>query len=161
MVGRNRIRVKRVTENQSGQKESRMRNTDQLKFSILDGLFEQIYSIDNLIQAYKDVKRNGGVPGVDEITIIEYGNNLQENLSILAHEVSEWKYKPSPVKGIEIPKPDGGKRKLGIPIIKDRVLHASIKIVLEPIFEPIFSDNSYGFRPQAWSQLSLLLGYAT
>jgi len=155
MVGRNRIRVKRVTENQSGQKESRMRNTDQLKFSMLDGLFEQIYSIDNLIQAYKDVKRNGGVPGVDEITIIEYGNNLQENLSILAHEVSEWKYKPSPVKGIEIPKPDGGKRKLGIPIIKDRVLHASIKIVLEPIFEPIFSDNSYGFRPRRCQEMAV------
>ena len=132
-----------------------MRKPDQLRFSMLDGLFEQIYSMDNLTEAFRDVRRNRGVPGVDDITIKTFGADLQKNLSTLAQEVSSWKYKPSPVKGVEIPKPNGGKRKLGIPTVKDRVLHASIKNVLEPIFEPMFSDNSYGFRPKRNQEMAV------
>jgi len=124
-----------------------MRKTDQLTFNLYDGIFEQICSLDSLWKSYKDVKKNRGARGIDGISIENYGHNLLENLKVLQQEVETWEYIPSPVKRVEIPKPNGGIRKLGIPTVKDRVLHASIKNALEPIFEPLFSDNSYGFRP--------------
>lgn len=98
--------------------------------------------------AFKHVKANKGAPGIDGITIKEYEQNLEEELNQLKEEVQSWSYKPTPVKRVEIPKPNGkGTRNLGIPIIKDRVLHMAIKQVLEPILDPSFSENSYGFRP--------------
>lgn len=113
-------------------------------------LFERILEIYNLKEAFKRVKANKGAPGIDGITIEEYEHeqNLEEELNQLKEEVQSWIYKPTPVKRVEIPKPNGkGTRNLGIPIIKDRVLHMAIKQVLEPILEPTFSNNSYGFRP--------------
>ena len=98
--------------------------------------------------AFKRVKANKGAPGIDGITIEEYEQNLGKELNQLKEEIQSWSYKPTPVKRVEIPKPNGkGTRNLGIPIIKDRVLHMAIKLVIEPILEPTFSKNSYGFRP--------------
>lgn len=122
----------------------------QLEFEDLDGrsLFEKILNIHNLRTAFAPVKKNKGAPGIDGITIEEYEQNLEEELNQLKQEVQSWSYKPTPVKRVEIPKPNGkGTRNLGIPIIKDRVLHMAIKQVIEPILEPAFSENSYGFRP--------------
>jgi RNA-directed DNA polymerase len=107
-----------------------MRKTDQLTFNLYDGIFEQICSLDSLWKSYKDVKKNRGAPGIDGISIENYGHNLLENLKVLQQEVETWEYIPSPVKRVEIPKPNGGIRKLGIPTVKDRVLHASIKNAL-------------------------------
>ena len=104
--------------------------------------------MDTLREAFKAVKRNKGAPGVDGITIEIYAENLEKNLDQLRNEVLNWTFKPTPVRRVEIPKPGGkGIRLLGVPIIKDRVLHMAIKIVLEPILDPKFSENSFGFRP--------------
>ena len=124
----------------------------QLKFNFEDvdqrNLFEMILNIDNLRASFARVKRNKGAPGIDGITIEDYEQDLEKELNQLKHEVLSWLYIPTPVKRVEIPKPNGkGTRNLGIPIVKDRVLHMAIKQVLEPILDPTFSRNSYGFRP--------------
>lgn len=112
------------------------------------GTFEEICELSNLYHAFKSVKRNKGAPGIDGKSIETYEANLKEELTQLRQEVLNWEYKPTPVKRVEIPKPGGkGVRLLGIPIIKDRVLHMAIKQVLEPILDPQFSESSYGFRP--------------
>jgi RNA-directed DNA polymerase len=130
----------------------------QLKLNLEDEsrLFERILEMHNLETAFKRVKANKGAPGIDGITIGEYGQNLEEELNQLKKEVQGWVYTPTPVKRVEIPKPSGkGIRKLGIPIVKDRVLHMAIKQVLEPILEPTFSEHSYGFRPGRNQQQAL------
>lgn len=122
----------------------------QLEFKFYEGkLLEEICALDNLRKAFKLVKRNKGAPGIDGITIEMFEQNLTEELYQLRQQVLSWQYIPTPVKRVEIPKPDGkGIRLLGIPIIKDRVLHMAIKMGLEPILDPEFSKNSYGFRPK-------------
>ena len=125
-----------------------MRNQNQPELFPKQGTLEEICEYANLIETFKLVKRNKGAPGIDEITIEEYETKLSENIEQLRQEVLGWTYKPTPVKRVEIPKPDGkGVRKLGIPIVKDRILHAAIKNVLEPRIDPTFSERSYGFRP--------------
>lgn len=123
----------------------------QFKFKFEEdqrNLFEKILGITNLKTAFIRVKKNKGAPGIDGIAIGKYEQNLEEELKQLKQEVQSWSYKPTPVKRVEIPKPNGkGMRNLGIPIIKDRVLHMAIKLVIEPILEPTFSKSSYGFRP--------------
>lgn len=111
-------------------------------------LLEEICEIRNLLEAFKLVKRNKGAPGIDGITISAFEQNLFQELAQLGKEVLDWTYKPTPVRRVEIPKPNGkGVRLLGIPIIKDRVLHMAIKQVLDPLVDPTFSPSSYGFRP--------------
>lgn len=125
-----------------------VRNQNQMQFCFTEGLLEEICSTNTLEQAFKLVKRNKGAPGIDGITIEEFEENLLENIRQLSASVLSWEYKPTPVKRVEIPKPDGkGVRLLGIPIVKDRTLHMAIKMVLEPIIDHTFSENSYGFRP--------------
>lgn len=111
-------------------------------------LFEEISSKRQLGIAYELVRRNGGGAGSDGISVSDFGEKLAEQLSQLSEEVRSWKYKPQAVKRVEIPKVGSTKkRKLGIPSVKDRVLQTSIKLSLEPIFDPEFSQSSYGFRP--------------
>ena len=112
-------------------------------------LFEALCSIERLEAGFRRVKKNKGSPGVDGITIAEFETRLSEELSQLQAELKSWTYKPSPVRRVEIPKPGGkGIRLLGVPTVRDRVVHAALKELLEPIFEPLLSDHSYGFRPQ-------------
>lgn len=110
-------------------------------------LFERICSIEELQTAYKAVRRNHGAAGIDGVTVEQFGENLLKELMQLKEELENWKYKPKPVKRVEIPKPQGGVRMLGIPTVRDRVVQTAMKNVLEEIFEPQFSANSYGFRP--------------
>jgi len=125
-----------------------MNMSEQLEFQFQTDLFLKICALETLKESFKTVKRNKGAPGVDGITIAKYEENLEENLKQLQTEVISWMYKPTPVKRVEIPKPDGkGVRLLGIPIVKDRVFHMAIKMVLEPILDPTFSNSSFGFRP--------------
>ena len=84
---------------------------------------------------------------MDNVSVEEFECNLKEELSRLRQEVVSWTYTPQPVKRVEVPKPNGGIRLLGIPTVRDRVLQTSIKNALEPIIDPTFSENSFGFRP--------------
>ena len=112
-------------------------------------LFEKLYSPELLLQGFKAVRKNRGAPGVDGVTIDVFEQNLEEELARLTHELEQWEYKPKPVRRVEISKPgkDAGVRLLGVPCVRDRVVQATLKLILEPILDPIFSDNSYGFRP--------------
>ncbi len=112
-------------------------------------LFEALCSIERLEAGFRRVKKNKGSPGIDGITIAEFESRLSEELSRLKEDLESWTYKPSPVRRVEIPKPGGeGIRLLGVPTVRDRVVHATLKELLEPIFEPLFSGHSYGFRPE-------------
>jgi len=112
-------------------------------------LFGALCSIERLEAGFRRVKKNKGSPGVDGVTIAEFESRLSEELSRLKEELESWTYEPSPVRRVEIPKPGGkGIRLLGVPTVRDRVVHATLKALLEPIFEPLFSDHSYGFRPE-------------
>lgn len=112
-----------------------------------EGLFESLCAIGILRHAFKMVKKNDGAPGIDKITIEEYEKNLEDNLEQLRRELMLLLYQPQPVRAVEISKPTGGIRQLGIPCVKDRIVQTAIKILIEPFFEPYFSENSYGFRP--------------
>lgn len=110
-------------------------------------MLEKILSDENIKAAYKRVYANKGVGGVDGVTINELEEYMRANWKGIKQQIRERKYKPQPVLRVEIPKPNGGVRKLGIPTVIDRVIEQAITQVLTPIFEPIFSENSYGFRP--------------
>ena len=112
-------------------------------------LFEELCSIEWLSAGFRNVKKNKGAPGIDGVTIAAFEARLDEELRQLQGELESWTYKPSPVRRVEIPKPGGkGLRLLGVPTVRDRVVHATLKLLLEPIFEPLFSEHSYGFRPE-------------
>lgn len=110
-------------------------------------ILEQILSRDNMNSAYKRVKANKGSHGVDGMTVDELLQYLKEHGQELRQSLLEGRYRPQPVRRVEIPKPDGGKRLLGIPTVVDRVIQQAIAQVLTPMYEKKFSDNSYGFRP--------------
>ena len=110
-------------------------------------LLEAILHRDNLNRAYKRVKANKGAPGVDGMTVEEALPWLKEHGKEMTEEIRSGKYKPTPVRRKEIPKPDGGVRKLGIPTVKDRIVQQAIAQQLMPLYEPKFSEGSYGYRP--------------
>ena len=107
----------------------------------------KILDKDNLNRAYKRVKANKGAPGIDGMTIEEALPWLKEHNHELVERIRRGKYRPSPVRRVEIPKPDGGIRKLGIPTVIDRMIQQAMAQQLMPIYEPLFSDNSFGYRP--------------
>ena len=110
-------------------------------------LLEKILYKDNFNRAYKRVKKNHGAPGIDGMTVEEALPYLREHQKELTERIFKGKYTPAPVRRVEIPKPDGGKRKLGIPTVTDRIIQQAITQQLVPIFEPLFADGSYGYRP--------------
>lgn len=114
-----------------------------------EGLLEKILDRDNMNQAYKRVKSNKGAGGIDGMEVDELQRYLRENGQQLIQAIKDGKYRPNPVRRVEIPKEEKGKvRKLGIPIVVDRVVQQAMAQVLTPIFEKQFSDNSFGFRPK-------------
>lgn len=119
-------------------------------------LMERILNRENLNRAYKQVKSNHGAPGIDGMTVEAALPWLRENRDELLQSIRNGSYKPSPVRRKEIPKPDGsGVRKLGIPTVVDRVIQQAIAQQLQPIFEPLFSDGSYGYRPGRSAQQAI------
>lgn len=108
---------------------------------------EKILYKDNLNRAFKRVKANKGAPGIDGITVEEIGAYLKENQQTMIAKIYKGKYTPDAVRRVEIPKQDGGMRKLGIPTVKDRIFQQAITQQLMPVYEPLFSDSSYGYRP--------------
>lgn len=119
-------------------------------------LLEHILSSGKMLVALNKVKANKGAGGVDGISTKEIDQYLKDNWVEIKDKIKQRKYKPKPVKRVEIPKPNGGVRNLGIPTIVDRVIEQAIAQVLTPIAEPHFSDNSYGFRPNRRAQQAIV-----
>ncbi|WP_034847168.1 group II intron reverse transcriptase/maturase [Ruminiclostridium josui] len=112
-------------------------------------LYDKIYRNDILKEAWKRVKQNGGTGGIDKVSIDDVKTYGEEKLlGEIAEELRTGKYRCKPVRRSYIPKPDGKKRALGIPTIKDRIVQMAAKIVIEPVFEADFQPCSYGFRPK-------------
>jgi RNA-directed DNA polymerase len=107
---------------------------------------EEILEYENLNEAYRRVVQNGGAPGVDGMTVDELGPYLREHWGEIREQMLSSRYKPQAVRGVEIPKANGGKRQLGIPTVVDRFIQQAIHQVLNRIYDPTFSESSYGFR---------------
>ena len=119
-------------------------------------LMGQILSKDNLNQAYLQVVRNKGAEGVDGMKYTELKEHLEKNGEIIKEQLRTRKYKPQPVRRVEIPKPDGGVRNLGVPTVTDRFVQQAIAQVLTPIYEKQFHEHSYGFRPNRCAQQAII-----
>ena len=123
-------------------------NNDIITDFQTDNLMEQILHKDNLNKAYKKVKSNKGAGGIDGMSVEELLGYLRNNQEQLIQKLKDGKYKPNPVRRVEIPKETKGEfRKLGVPTVVDRVFQQAITQVLSPIYEKQFSENSFGFRP--------------
>lgn len=112
-----------------------------------DGLMNAILDDGNIDTALKQVVSNRGAPGVDGMTVQELRDGLPAMRGSLEDSIRTGRYRPSPVRRVEIPKPDGGARDLGVPTAKDRIVQQMIAQILVPIFDPMFSESSFGFRP--------------
>jgi RNA-directed DNA polymerase len=124
--------------------ENNLTDHDQVGY----GLLEQILSPSNLNAAYLQVKRNKGAGGVDKMQVESLKDYLVANKEKLSASILRGKYRPNPVRRVEIPKDNRQKRQLGIPTVVDRVVQQAIAQALMPLYEPRFSDHSYGFRPK-------------
>jgi group II intron reverse transcriptase/maturase len=124
--------------------------------TVTNELLEKILSKDNMNKAFKRVKSNKGASGIDDMTVDELLQYLKENGEQIKGDIRNGKYNPKAVRRVEIPKADGSKRKLGIPTVVDRVIQQAIAQQLNEIYEPIFSENSYGFRPNRSCQDAIL-----
>lgn len=110
-------------------------------------LIDKVYNIGNLKKSYQMVRANRGAPGIDGVTVAAYGENLEERLNKLHYELKTGTYEPQAVLRVEIPKPDGSKRPLGIPTVRDRIVQQALLSIMQPIFDPEFHPSSYGYRP--------------
>jgi len=141
---RSEIESKLGVQTYMGITENNFTNIEQADY----GLLEMILSPINLNKAYKQVKSNKGSGGVDGLGVDELLGYLLEHKDELLTSIFIGKYKPNPVRRVEIPKEGGKKRQLGIPTVVDRVIQQAIAQILSPIYEPLFSNSSYGFRPK-------------
>ena len=105
-------------------------------------LLQAVLASDNLARAWKRVKANKGAPGIDGVTIEDFPAHAREHWPALRAQMEVGRYQPQAVRRVEIPKPDGGQRRLGIPTVTDRVVQQAIAQVLTPIFDPTFSESS-------------------
>lgn len=110
-------------------------------------LMERVVDLSNMRRAYLRVVENKGAPGVDDVTVAELRDWLKENWPSVKAAMLEGRYIPQPVRGVDIEKPTGGTRTLGVPTVVDRLIQQALHQVLQPLFEPTFSDGSFGFRP--------------
>jgi RNA-directed DNA polymerase len=118
-------------------------------------LMEQVCDPQNLVRAYRRVRANKGKPGVDGMTVHELADWLRNNHEALRTSLLDGTYWPLPVRGAQFRKPDGGQRQLGIPVVVDRLVQQAILQVLNPIWDPTFSNSSYGFRPGRDAHMAL------
>jgi RNA-directed DNA polymerase len=114
--------------------------------ALAQDLMEEVVSGPNLRRALKRVQANKGSPGVDGMTAQELPGYLRQEWALLKEQLLAGTYRPQPVKRVEIPKPDGGVRQLGIPRVVDRFIQQALLQVLDPLYAPTFSSHSYGFR---------------
>ena len=121
-----------------------------------EDIITKILDRDNLNLAFKNVKANKGASGIDELSIEETEKFIKEHKNQIVWQLYNRKYQPQPVRRVEIPKANGGVRKLGIPTVLDRIIQQAMVQVLSPIFEPYFSEYSYGFRPNRCCQMAII-----
>ena len=127
-----------------------------------DPLFDQVLSSENLNVAWKQVRANKGAAGVDGVEVSAFPAFYRKHWDMIQRKLEDGTYRPSPVRRVFIPKPDGSQRALGIPTVLDRLIQQAIAQVLTPLYDPTFSDHSHGFRPrrsvhgaaEEWKQLS-------
>ena len=115
--------------------------------AVTEQLMEEVCDGENLQSAWKRVRRNQGSPGVNGMTIDDAKVYLREHWPSRRSQLLDGTYQPQPVKRVEIPKPDGGVRKLGVPCVVDRLIQQAVLQVLQEQWDPTFSEHSYGFRP--------------
>jgi group II intron reverse transcriptase/maturase len=139
------------------EKYDKVSNADPTESRERDGadLLEKILDRDNLNRAFKQVKSNKGAPGIDRMSVEDAAPWLREHKTELLTSIRQGKYKPQPVRRKEIPKSDGGVRKLGIPTVIDRIIQQAIAQQLQPVYEPLFSEGSYGYRPRRSAQQAM------
>jgi RNA-directed DNA polymerase len=118
-------------------------------------LMESMVSRENATAAWLAVKRNGGAPGIDRMTVEQLREHVRAHWESIAAKLLAGTYVPSPVRRVEIPKPTGGKRRLGIPTVQDRWVQQMLLQVLQPVFDPAFSEHSHGFRPGRGAQAAV------
>lgn len=121
-----------------------------------DTLLNELLSDDNLKIAKQRIKKNKGASGIDGMEVKELDEYLSKHLDEIKEQIRNKKYSPKPVKRVEIPKPDGGVRNLGVPTVVDRFVQQAIAQVLTPIYESKFSESSYGFRPNRCCEMAIL-----
>lgn len=121
-----------------------------------EDIITKILDRNNLNEAFKNVKANKGASGIDDLSIEETAEYIRQNKATIVWQLYNRKYQPQPVRRVEIPKTNGGTRKLGIPIVLDRIIQQAMVQVLAPMFEPYFSEYSYGFRPKRSCQQAII-----
>ena len=124
------------------------------------GLLQTALTRDNLRQAWKRVKVNKGAAGVDGLDIDQTAKQLATTWPVIREQLLQGRYRPSPVRRVTIPKPDGGERELGIPTVTDRLIQQALLQVLQPRLDPNFSEHSYGFRPERRAHDAILAAQA-
>lgn len=144
----------RVEPEDNGGAQSIVERETKEKDGAVD-LMEVLLDRENLNRAFKRVKSNGGAAGADGMTVDEMLLWLREHRKELLESLRNGTYKPQPVRRVEIPKPDGGVRKLGVPTVIDRMVQQALVQILQPIFEPMFSEASYGYRPGRSAQQAM------
>jgi RNA-directed DNA polymerase len=120
---------------------------DSTQKATYEDLMEQVVTKENATRAWLAVKRNGGAPGIDRMTTGQLSEHIRKHWPVIQAKLLAGTYVPSPVKRVEIPKPNGGTRMLGIPTVVDRWIQQMLLQLLQPILDPAFSEHSYGFRP--------------
>lgn len=131
----------------TGQRVEQSPARDEGQSNAVAGLWEQVWERQNLVQALRRVESNRGAPGVDGMTVEELRPYIMVHWREVREALDGGRYWPSPVRRVGIPKPDGGERQLGIPTVLDRFMQQAVAQALIPLFEPLFSPHSYGFRP--------------
>ena len=121
----------------------------------LTNLMSEIAHINNLKLAFKAVKRNKGAPGIDKMSVSEVTDNLKTILQKISETLLDGSYRPCPVRGVQIPKSNGKLRQLGIPTVIDRIVQQAIAQILTKIYDPTFSESSYGFRPKRSANMAI------
>ena len=145
------------------QLEGQVKESNRQGRALAGGLLRQVCSHGNLVRAFKQVKRNKGAAGIDQMPVGKFAKWFQEEGDELIHQILTGSYYPQAVRSVTIPKANGGRRQLGIPTVKDRIIQQAIHQVLSPLYELSFSDHSYGFRPgrNAHQALSKASAYVT
>ncbi|GAB1416052.1 hypothetical protein MASR2M117_14580 [Paludibacter sp.] len=146
------VRVARTT------KALQVKEACEQERALTHDLMGAILCHSNIRQAYRQVKQNKGVAGIDQMGVGDFALWYAEKGETLISRLYNGTYQPQVVKQVEIPKPNGGKRKLGIPTVTDRIIQQAIAQVLSPIYERKFSDHSYGFRPNRSAHQALKKG---
>ena len=142
-----RPRVDRTTVEGTPHARSSDKACDDPNRQPFEVTMEEVLSRENMLAAHKKVLQNGGAPGVDGITVDDLWDLAVDQWEAIREKLLSGTYKPQPVRKVEIPKPGGGKRMLGIPTVLDRLIQQALLQVLSPLYDPTFSDASFGFRP--------------